>query len=462
MNNPEKRVGIENTDFSYSDSQNSVLDDLAQRVANMRSSGELKGDALARIRKFFRIKNIYHSNAIEGNTLNIGETRVVVERGLTITGKPLKDQAEAKNLSQALDFLEEVVKKRESPILESNVREIHRLVLKDVDNENAGAYRSVNVEISGSAFTPPGPESLVADMQSFGDWLKAVTSDESRISGKNAVIAAAVAHTWFVIIHPFIDGNGRVARLLLNLILMRAGFPPAIITRDDRQRYYDSLEEARRSNLAPFIALLTDSIKESLEEYEAASQKLEYEDVVEAIDSAAAQLSQYGKRSAPNDFDVWSNAIELLKSYFNLVVETVHSKAGSATVKFKNFDLPEYQKYVSFLSGHGAKKTWFFRIDFVSSESTARYLFFFGSASRGMEQCSVTLHIAKEEPPNSWHYEKLSDISASNVPDIHELGYDPQTEKFMARRKGADPQQYKMEELVDKFFKEVVDKHFSG
>ena len=427
----------------------------------MRISGPLKGDALVRIRKFFRIKNIYHSNAIEGNRLNIGETQEVVERGLTLTGKSLKDQAEAKNLSAALDFLEEIVKQRDAPILESDIRQIHNLVLKGINDENAGKYRSVDVKISGSEYPPPGPEKIAADMQEFGEWLKTVTSNDSRTDGQNIVIDSAAAHTWFVQTHPFIDGNGRVARLLLNLILMRAGFPIAIITKDDRQRYYDSLEEAQSSDLAPFIALLMECVNESLEEYETAAR--EQQDFQEGIKSLVEKFSPTGERDARNEFEVWRNAMELLKSYFRQVAYGLDSEAPTLMVKFREFDPLEYEKYVSLRYNKTAKRTWFFRIDFISGEKTARYLFFFGYVSPALRgKCDVTLHVAREEPPNSWNYEKLIDITAPNVPDIQEFGYIPKAEKFISKGKGSRSKQDKIEVLGQKFFQDVIEKHFAN
>src|SRR5258705_7136972 len=125
-----------------------ALEEVARRVRDLRSAGKLTPDALRHIRRAFRIKNIYHSNAIEGNRLTIGETRQVVELGLTITGQSLKDQAEAKNLAAALDLLEELASDASSPITEHSIRQLHTFVLRGIDDDNAGRYRTVPVEIS--------------------------------------------------------------------------------------------------------------------------------------------------------------------------------------------------------------------------------------------------------------------------------------------------------------------------
>lgn len=143
-------IEIPGSPYVYSRSQQTTLDEIARRVSDLRAEGSLTPEVLYKIRKYFRIKNIYHSNAIEGNKLGLGETRQVVEMGMTLTGKSLKDQTEARNLGQATDFLEDLVSNPVNPIMERNIREIHYLVLKGVDDDNAGKYRTVPVEISGS------------------------------------------------------------------------------------------------------------------------------------------------------------------------------------------------------------------------------------------------------------------------------------------------------------------------
>ncbi len=157
----------------------------------MRAQGSLAPDVLYRIRKHFRIKNIYHSNAIEGNVLAVGETRQVVEHGLTITGVPLKDQAEASNFSHALDYLEDLAGNRTTAITETDIRQLHALVLSGLSDQ-AGAYRSVPVAISGSQYVPPGPESVPGDMADFGHWLATIsTPDEHALVSVSGLVAAA-------------------------------------------------------------------------------------------------------------------------------------------------------------------------------------------------------------------------------------------------------------------------------
>ena len=452
-------VDIEGTPYCYEVSQKPLLQKLSVRVQKMRKAGKLTPEVLGNVRKYFRIKCIYHSNAIEGNILDVGETRQVVEYGLTITGKPLKDQAEAKNLKDALDFLEELAALSNKQITEADIRQIHHLVLKDIDCENAGKYRRNIVEISGSEFKPPSPESVPPQMQEFSKWLSSISCVTGNFGLLDAILYAAVAHTWFVYIHPFIDGNGRVARLIMNLILMRYGYPIAIITKEDRSRYYDALEISQSADLSPFIALVTECISESLEEYEeAAKEQLEQKEWAAAL---ASRFSQPENIRIKNEFEVWKSAMELLRSYFRQTSELVDESTLIASVYFRDFGVLEYEKYLSLRHGESAKKTWFFRVDFIRGDKSARYLFFFGSPSIHMKgKADVTLHLCREEPPKSFYYEKLDNLNAPNIPSVVEIGYRAKDERFVARGKANRDKIDKIENIGKRFFDEVISLHF--
>lgn len=452
---------IKGTPYDVESSQLALLMKIGQRVLSMRTTGSLTPEVLNTIRKYFRIKNIYHSNAIEGNSLNVGETRTVVELGLTITGKPLKDQAEAKNLSAALDFLEELAANPSRPITESDIRQIHLLVLKGINDNDAGRYRSVNVEIGGSQFKPPAPESLASEMDQFGQWLQRASVPGDLFKPTEAILAASAAHTWFVTIHPFIDGNGRVARLLMNLILMRYGFPIAVVTKEDRLRYYDALEISQTSDLTPFVSLIAECVEESLEEYEEAAN--EQREKIEWAKSLASKFDQKEKTRASNQYEVWKNAMELLKSLFKQNVEFLAASSSLGDVYFRDFGMLEFEKYLSLKNFGSAKKTWFFRLDFRSGGQIIRYLFFFGSPSYSLKnKADVTLHVSREEPPGSFHYEKLDALSAPNVPSFVEIGYKLDEEAFVVRTKNGNTRTEKVESVSRRFIQEVVEKHFGG
>lgn len=455
-------VDVPKTPYSYSASQKATLADLAARVKELRKLGSLSPAVLGKIRRFFKIKNIYHSNAIEGNQLNLGETRLVVQEGLTITGKPLKDQAEAKNLSDAVDFLEELAGDPNKPIREADIRQIHFIVLKNINDTEAGRYRTTQVEISGSQFKPPSPESVPAEMKTFSDWLAGCCFKEEPEDSAAGLLRAVVAHAWLVYIHPFVDGNGRVARLLMNLLLMRHGYPVAIITKDDRLRYYDALEESQSTDISSFVALVTECVHESLEEYERAAQQQRADE--EWVQSLAGRFSERERVRCHNEYELWKNAMDLLRSYFRQTAEALDAGATIGSVYFKDFGPLEFEKYLSLREGESVKRTWFFRVDFRSGDKAARYLFFFGFPTNLMraESATVTLHLSREEPSGAYHYERLEHISAPNVPQLIEIGYNPPVEQYVVRERSGSIRRTKIEPLGKSFFEQVVSAHFSS
>lgn len=435
--------------------------ELAIRVAEMRRVGRLSPEVLSNLRRYFRIKNIYNSNAIEGNQLNVGETRLVVEQGLTISGKPLRDQAEARNLSDALDFLEELAQDHDRPISETDVRQLHFLVLKGIQDADAGNYRQSDVEISGSAYKPPHHSFVAAQMEDFGRWLHEASVPGKLFQPEEAIIAASAAHTWFVTIHPFVDGNGRTARLLLNVILMRFGYPISIVTHDDRLRYYDALEVSQTSDLSALISLVVENVEESLEEYQAAAD--EQQAGQEWAKSIAAQLAKKEIASASNQYEVWKNAMELFKSQFKQLVELIDNSTPFADIYFTDFGVIEFEKYASLRNMSSAKKTWFFRVDFRSGERSQRYLFFFGFPSLAMKgSADVTLQISRESPPGSFRYVRLDDLSSPDTPTIREIGYQAAKEDFVWRGPSGKITAGKVEGLIQRFVQEVVDRNFGS
>ena len=200
-------------------------------------------------------------------------------------------------------------------------------------------------------------------MAALGNWLaEASVPSEDAFAGVPGLLAAAAAHTWFVTVHPFIDGNGRVARLLMNLMLMRYGYPIAVIAKEDRLRYYDALEFSQASDLTPFIVLLAECIEESLEEYEAAAE--EQREQLEWAASIAAKFSKPVRTRVENEYEVWKNAMELLKSYVQQTVDIFNQEAEYGRVSFSGFGNLAFERYTALLRGESAKRTWFLRVAF--------------------------------------------------------------------------------------------------
>ena len=202
----------------------------------------------------------YNSNAIEGNTLTLRETKVVLE-GITIGGKSVKEHLEVINHKEAILFLEELVQKDEN-ISEWNIKNIHNLILKEIDNENAGKYRMENVKILGVSKNPIDYLKVPEEME------RLINRYEQNWKSYHPLIKAALLHGEFVFIHPFIDGNGRTARLLMNFEAMKSGFLPIIIKNENKIKYYDSLGKAMSEhNYTDFIKLIVEEENKILDQY---------------------------------------------------------------------------------------------------------------------------------------------------------------------------------------------------
>lgn len=210
---------------------------------------------------WFRVELTFTSNAIEGNTLTRRETALVVEKGLTVGGKSLTEHLEATNHAKALDWVREQVSRSASDFTERDILQIHEIILKGIDEENAGHYRSVPVRISGSAVVLPNPRKVPDLMEGFVKWLKSARD-------LHPVEFAAEAHYRLVTIHPFVDGNGRTARLLMNLILLISGYPMAIIRKRDRLAYIGALEKAQLGGTKDdYLKLISKAVDRSLDIY---------------------------------------------------------------------------------------------------------------------------------------------------------------------------------------------------
>ncbi|MCF7697254.1 Fic family protein [Mycetohabitans sp. B2] len=227
--------------------------------AKLDAACPLPPHTVASLREKLMLEWTYHSNAIEGNTLTLRETKVVLE-GITVGGKSLREHFEATNHRDAILYVEEIVAKNET-LSEWQIRNLHSLVLKGIDGKEAGQYHHENVVIAGASTTPPDFLHLPAEMAALIDW-------HTQAQTVHPVTRAAELHTRFVKIHPFVGGNGRTGRLLLNFELMKFGYPPAVIRKEDRLAYYDSLDEAcMTGNYSGITQLVAASVQRALGTY---------------------------------------------------------------------------------------------------------------------------------------------------------------------------------------------------
>ncbi len=235
----------------------SELDALKQKLDSYRP---LSPEIVSNLHDDLVLRWTYHSNAIEGNTLTLKETKVALE-GITVGGKTIREHFEAINHREAIFFVEDLVRKRE-PLSEWQIKSIHQLILKNIDDKNAGVYRKTNVIIAGADHLPPDALQVESEMEGFIQWYR------TEGLALHPVERAARVHGEFVKIHPFVDGNGRTSRLLMNLELMKCGFPPIVLPVERRLEYYEALDLAHtKGNYEPFLRLISELAEAGFEPY---------------------------------------------------------------------------------------------------------------------------------------------------------------------------------------------------
>ncbi len=235
-----------------------MIERIHAKKQKLDSLRPLSPEALSRLEKWYDVELTYTSNAIEGNTLTRQETALVLEKGITVRGKPLKDHEEAVDHLDALLFVKELVQE-ERPITEADIRDIHRLVVGRTLKSEAGRYSQHPRRIAGSQVIFPNPAKIPALMGKFSEWLSIAS---------NTPETALETHLRLISIHPFSDGNGRAARLLMNLILMRGGYPPLVIRPEDRPDYLDAIESFQlREEKELYNTFMLKRLESSLDDY---------------------------------------------------------------------------------------------------------------------------------------------------------------------------------------------------
>lgn len=235
-----------------------TLERIQEKKTELDKLRPIPSYALKSLKESMTLEWTYNSNSIEGNTLTLQETKMVIEEGFTIKGKSLREHFEAVNHQDAIEYVESII--AENYVLtEKDILKVHELVLHKIEKEFAGRLRTSGVRISGANFVPPNALKVGDYIKELIDWV-----NESDL---DIIIKTAIFHHRFVWIHPFFDGNGRTVRLVFNLLLMQSGFPPAIILKNDRKKYYDALNLANNSDYSKLVLLIIQAVERSLDIY---------------------------------------------------------------------------------------------------------------------------------------------------------------------------------------------------
>lgn len=287
---------------------------LRQKKKQLDTYRPLPSFTVQRLHQDLRLLSTYNSNAIEGNTLSLYETQMVLEYGVTVNGHPLREFLEATNHAEAFDALTRLATQ---PITYETVVSLHRLVMDKID-ERAGELRTVQVYIRGADFTPPPARDVPTYLNQWIHWL---TNDDAL--GYDPVIRAAIAHHDFEAIHPFSDGNGRVGRLLLTVMLLQEGYPPALVIREWRTRYIRALGAAHYGDYVPLIDLVGLAVERALDLYleaciESTAHLLPLQDLAREFSLGVdylGQLARKGKIEATKRGQYWYATKQAIQHY---------------------------------------------------------------------------------------------------------------------------------------------------
>ncbi len=299
-----------------------IKDRIDEKLNRLNKFRPLPVSVVKKLKEQFEIEMTYNSNAIEGNSLTLKETYLVVNEGLTIKGKPLKDHLEAKNHQEALEYLYDLVEKgKKNTFSENLIRSLNQIVQQNIDKEWAGRYRNSGVIIGGALHRPPEAIDVPRQMKELIKWY----SDNQKM---HPVELASIIHHKLVYIHPFFDGNGRTSRLVMNIILMQAGFPLVVVMKTDRKRYYTALSLADKGDYFSFVNFIARAVERTLDIYlkivtPKSQRKEKYITLAELAKSTKYTpkylnlLARTGKLEAHKDGRNWLASKEALDRYIN-------------------------------------------------------------------------------------------------------------------------------------------------
>lgn len=319
-----------------------AVQQLSERVELLRGAGKLREDTILEYYGQKRFEQIAESNAIEGSTLSVGETELAVLKGVTITGHDPAYSRDARALAAALERLIELAKVKR-PIGFEDLKRLHELILGE--RPGAGSFRAEPVRISGSDHRPPATYREVLDqMEQWEAWsLKHLTTP--------ALLRASVLHAWLVHIHPFIDGNGRTARAITNLELIRAGYPPIILRKKDKAQYLDALAKADQGQLGAFFELVAGRTEDALRDLEhAATTKQGYD--------------QFREKQIKNQTDrlaVWNAGVNLLLQKVTSALREILDGMGG-DLRVRQYDSLAVEGFMDLCAGKPVRNSWAFEI----------------------------------------------------------------------------------------------------
>ncbi|HIE45064.1 MAG TPA: Fic family protein [Flavobacteriaceae bacterium] len=305
-------------DLTYREKLQNTFERLLQKKELLQKGRPLPNFALEKIKENLSIEWTYNSNSIEGSSITLQETYLILNEGITVKGKPLREHFEVNNHNKALNYLYKIVDSNYN-INSKDILSIHAYILDNIEDLYAGRLRNGGVRIHGANFVPPNAlkvSSLLDDLIDF------VHTNPLNL---NIIELATIFHHKFVWIHPFFDGNGRTVRLAMNLLLIKEGFPPAIILRNDRKKYYTALNAANNGNYDKLMLLMAQALERSLNIYLNAlpDNDTEYTEISNLVEEGSVPygqeyislLARQGKIDAYKEGRNWLTTKDAVETY---------------------------------------------------------------------------------------------------------------------------------------------------
>lgn len=344
------------------------LNDLAHQVNEIRPLDE---GVLSQVKDELFGERVFSSNAIEGNTLTIRETRLILQNKTHIDVRRKREAHEALSLGEAARRIEQLLDVAGAWHDVSSFLEVHGILMKGVNDPIAGVLRNRDVMITGANRQPPGSREASVRLD---DMFQYLSEDGETVNG---LVLATWAHWAVARIHPFEDGNGRLARLWQDMLLLRSRYTVAIIRPQDREIYLDALGAADEGEFNPLAQLICQRVMSTLQAY------LNAQESADALQGWAAEL--VGESSARDaerrklDYHRWRHAVEQLRDAFERCASLVNRGSDrSLEVQVQSYDIIDQPTWETLLSGGSAKKTWFFKLHFRKKNQIIWYIFYFG------------------------------------------------------------------------------------
>ena len=363
---------------------------------------------------------------------------------------------DTKNLRAALEWIDRRSRQRGAPVSRNDIRAIHNALMGGIWQNTAevGDWRESPRDVAGSSLTPTIVPDIGPQMDILVDWLHLSTTDPVDVP----IVVASVAHVWLTAIHPFAEGNGRTARLVMALILLGQEFPLVSLHERDRDAYSNSLEASNGRDISDFLKLLLNATSDSLDRFEDLAKKAKQVARSVSVDAQRADLSVNSKTQ--NEYQFWLMGMESVIRQFEAASEAFNSETNDIEADMWVYDELTYEQFNGLLKRRQPKKTGIFSILFKGPRLRVGYQFFAEFSSAEMaDRADISLIISRDEAiqgGHKWDYVRLDHIGGTRRPDIRELAYSTNHREWLVRRRHTITTET-LNVIVRDFFREVME-----